>query len=144
MTAISVGTTATHRSRYIPLPRRLEEEPLDERVPLLLVGNRQPLLRVVLFDKIEKNSIRLPDDEVSVLMIDEGGDATVRVELGVFGGLVLVLAEVEVDRLIGEPEFLEYSHDLPAGGRGGMSKEVRVVRKTLLTSHLRPWHGCRR
>ena len=118
---MSVATTATDRNsnRYAPLPRRLEEEPLDERVPLPLVGDGQPLLRVVLVDEVEEDRAGLPDDEVAVLVVDEGGDAAVRVQLRVRGRRLLVLGKVEVDGLVGEPELVEQERDLPESRVGG-------------------------
>lgn len=46
-------------------------------------------------------------------MVHYSRDATVGVELGVVRSFMLALAEVKVDRLIGQTEFLEDDGDLP-------------------------------
>ena len=46
------------------------------------------------------HSGHLPNDEVVILVVDDGGDATVGVDLQVVWGLMLSLAEIEVHRLI--------------------------------------------
>lgn len=55
----------------------------------------------------------VPEHEIVVLVVDDRGNASVRVELGVLGTLVLGLAEVEVDGVVGQPELLEHGGDLP-------------------------------
>ena len=100
------------------MSRRLEEKPLDEGVSLLLVRDSEPLLGVVLVDEVKENGIGLPDDEVAVLVVDESGDAAVRVQLRVRGRRLLVLGKVEVDGLVGEPELVEQERGLPDGGVG--------------------------
>ena len=93
----------------------MEEEPLDERILILLVHNPHLPLGVVSVDDVQEDRTRLPDDEVAVLVVDEGGDAAVRVQLRVRGRRLLVLGEVEVDGLVGEPELVEQERDLPDG-----------------------------
>lgn len=56
----------------------------------------------------------VPEDEVAILVVDERGDASVRVVLRVLWGLVLALAKVEVNRVVGQAELLEHDGDLPA------------------------------
>ena len=63
------------------MSRGLEEQPLDERVLLLLIGDRKPPLGVVLVREVEKNGVGLPEDEVPVVVVNQGGDTTVRVDL---------------------------------------------------------------
>ena len=46
-------------------------------------------------------------------MVDERGNATVGVELGELGGLVLALVELQVDRLVGQAKLLKNEGDLP-------------------------------
>ena len=94
---------------------RLEEEPLDEVVALLLVRDRDALLGVVLVDEVEQDRAALPDHKVAVLVVDERGDASIRVELCVFGRFVLLLGEVEVDGLVGQSERFEHHRDFPRG-----------------------------
>ena len=55
----------------------------------------------------------LPDDEVVVMVVDDGGDATVGVDLQVIWGLLLALVEVEVDRFVCQPEFFEDNGNFP-------------------------------
>ena len=55
----------------------------------------------------------LPDDEVVVMVVNDGGDATVGVDLQVIWGLLLALVEVEVDRFVCQPEFFEDDGDFP-------------------------------
>ena len=42
----------------------------------------------------------LPNDKVVVMVVDDGGDATVGVDLQVIWSLMLALAEVEVDSFV--------------------------------------------
>jgi hypothetical protein len=67
----------------------------------------------------------LPNDDVVVMVVDDGGDATVGVDLQVIWSLVLGLAEVEVDRLVCQPEFFEDDGGFP---------ENRVSFQTAITS----------
>jgi len=60
----------------------------------------------------------LPNDGVVVMVVDDGGDATVGVDLQVIRSLVLTLGEVEVDRFVCQPEFFEDDGDFP-GHRAG-------------------------
>ena len=59
----------------------------------------------------------VPDNKVAGLVVDEGGDAAVRVQLRVLGRLLLALAEVEVDALVCEPELLKDERDFPVDSR---------------------------
>ena len=52
--------SARRKVRYAPLSRGLEEEPLKQRVPLLVARHGQPLLGVVLVDEIEKDGVGFP------------------------------------------------------------------------------------
>ena len=45
----------------------------------------------------KKDTQSVPQHEIVVLVVDDGGDASVGVVLGVLGGLVLILLEVEVN-----------------------------------------------
>ena len=66
----------------------------------------------------------LPDDGVIVMMVNDGGDATVGVDLQVIWSLMLALVEVEVDRFVCQPEFFEDDGDLP-GHRIGFRRSCR-------------------
>ena len=99
--------------RDAPLARRLEEEPLDEVVALLLVRDGDALLGVVLVDEVEDDRVRLPEREVAVVVVHERGDAPVRVEVRERRLLVLARGEVEVDGLVRQPELFEHEGDFP-------------------------------
>ena len=91
----------------------MEEEPLDQRVFLLVARHGQLLLGVVFVDEVEVDRVGLPDHEVAVVVVDERRDAPVGVVLGVLLILLLVLAEVEVDGAVVEAELLEDDDYLP-------------------------------
>ena len=55
-----------------------------------------------------------PNDEVTVRMIDQRRNASVRIVLGIFRALLLLLSKVEIPRLVLEPELREDVRDLPA------------------------------
>ncbi len=95
---------------------RLEEQPLDERVLVLPIRDREPLLLVVPVDEVQQDRARLPDHEVAVVVVDERRDASVRIVLGVLGCLVLALVEDEVDTFVGEAELFEDKCDFPVRG----------------------------
>ena len=96
-----------------PLSRSLEEEPLEKRRLVLLTGDGQPLFLVIALDKVEQNGVRLPNDEVAVSVIDNGGDASVGVVLRVLRCFVLVFVEVKEFALVSQPELLEDKSDFP-------------------------------
>ena len=58
-------------------------------------------------------STRLPNSEVVVVVVDDGGNATVRVYLHILRTLLFPLAEVEVHRLVRQPKFLKNNGDFP-------------------------------
>jgi len=59
------------------------------------------------------DSEHLPNDEVVVMMVDDGGDATIWVDLQELWSLLLLLAEVEVHGFIGQPKLFENDSDFP-------------------------------
>jgi hypothetical protein len=69
------------------------------------------------FDESSSNgdncSGSLPNDEIVVAVVDDGGDATVRVDLQVLWRLVLFFAEVEVHRFVRQPQFFKDDGDFP-------------------------------
>ena len=84
----------------------------------------------------------VPDDEVVVVMVDDGGDATVRIDLQVIWSLVFALAEVEVDRFIRQPEFFEDDGDFPEN-RVSFQTAVTFGRgESKCTSRWVHWRGC--
>ena len=56
----------------------------------------------------------VPEDEIVVLVVDDGRDTTVGVEFDVLGRLLFVLFEVKVYGVVGQAEFFENDGDLPA------------------------------
>ena len=83
----------------------------------------------------------LPNDEVVVMVVDDGGDAAVGIELQVIWSLLLTRLEVEVDRFICQPEFFENDGDFPEDRVGfqtaamfGMERtDVPAVGSTLVS-----------
>jgi len=85
----------------------------------------------------ERHGGDLPNDEVVVMVVDNGGDATVRVDLQVVWSLMFCLAKVEVDRFVRQPEFLEDDGGFPGSrvifqtaatfGEGGSKRTSRWV-----------------
>lgn len=72
----------------------------------------------------DRRSEDLPNDDVVIVVVNDGRDATVRVDLQVVWTLVLCLAEVEVDRFVRQPEFLKDDDSFP---------ESRVSSQTVVT-----------
>jgi len=116
------------------LARDLEGEPLELGV-LVQAGARQFVVRVVLVDQVlqDRESLpafrsamsarrvdkeHLPNGEVVVMVVDDGGDAAVGVNLQVFRSLLLFLAEIEVHGLIRQPEFFKNDGDFPVSRIG--------------------------
>lgn len=58
----------------------------------------------------------VPEDEIVVLVVDDGRNAAVGVELDVLGRLLLVLLEVKVYGAVGQAEFFENDGNLPEYG----------------------------
>ena len=88
------------------------------------------MVLVVVLDEIQDDRVRLPvqtkvrsmpndvrqcahvpKDEVTIVVIDQGGDTAVGVVLSVL--IALDVAELEVTRLVGKTELVEYEADLP-------------------------------
>ena len=55
----------------------------------------------------------LPNGEVPVVVIDDGGDTTVGVDLQEFWTLLLFLAEIEVHGLVRQPELFKNDGGFP-------------------------------
>lgn len=55
-------------------------------------------------DEVLEDGVGLPDDKVTVLVVNERGNTTVGVERDVSGGLLLLLVKLEVDGSVGESE----------------------------------------
>lgn len=65
------------------------------------------------------------------MVVDDGGDATVWIDLQIFRILLFFLAEIEVHRLIRQPEFFKDDGDFPKNqidfqdGREASEERVR-------------------
>ena len=70
-------------------------------------------------------STRLPNSEVVVVVVDDGGNATVRVYFHILRTLLFPLAEVEVHRLVRQPEFFKNNGNFPENQIG-----FQMVRKS--------------
>lgn len=57
----------------------------------------------------------VPKREITVVVVDDGWNATVRVVLRVLRRFLFAFLKVEVYGLVGEPKLLEYDCDLPRG-----------------------------
>ena len=68
---------------------------------------------------------RLPKDEVVVVLVNDGGNAAVRVYLQELRALLFFLAEVEVHRLVRQPEFFKNNGSFPESQIG-----FQIVRKS--------------
>jgi len=141
---------------HAPLTRDLEREPLQLDV-LVLTGARQLMVLVVLVDQIHQDrqslpGLRsaidrwdghredLPNDKVVVMMVDDGGDATVWVDLQVIWSLMLALAEVEVDSFVCQSQFLENDGGFP-GNR--IDFETAVILRGGENRRTSRWVHCR-
>lgn len=85
------------------------------------------MVLVVLADQVEQCRVGLPDGNILVLVVDQGGNATVWIVLGVFWLLVLTLVEVEVDGVVCETELLEDNGNFPAIWTTVVSIECEVL-----------------
>ena len=61
----------------------------------------------------EDYSQDLPNGKIVVVVVDDGGDAAVWIDLQVFRSLVFLLAVFEVHRFIRQPKFFKYYGDFP-------------------------------
>jgi len=104
------------------LARGLEEEPLELLVLVILRAGTEFALRIILVGEIGKDGVRLPEYEVVVGVVDDCRDTTVRVEVNMWGRLLLLLAKVQVDRFIRQAELGQEVRDLPPVGSALTSK----------------------
>ena len=87
---------------------------------------------------VDRHEEDLPNDEVVVMVVDDGGDAAVGVDLQVIWSLVFALAEIEVDRFVRQPELFENDGDFPENRIGFQTvvtfggANVPAVRSTLV------------
>lgn len=115
--------------RYAPLAGDLEGEPLELGI-LVQAGAGQLVFLVVLVDQVLQDRESLPtfplvvdarrvdsehqpNSEVVVMVVDDGGNATVGVDLQVFWTLLLFLTEIEIHRLVRQPELFKNDGDFP-------------------------------
>ena len=71
------------------------------------------------------HSRRLPNNEVVVVVVNDGGNAAVRVYLQELRALLFFLAEVEVHRLVRQPELFKNNGNFPENQIG-----FQIVRKS--------------
>ena len=77
------------------------------------------------------------------MVIDEGGDATVGVDLQEFWAFMFLLAEIKVHRLVLQPEFFENDSDFPKN-RIDFQVPTSFGRRDKLTSRWVHDGGCTR
>lgn len=107
------------------MSRRLEKEPLEEGVFIVPIRYTELVLLVVFLEEVEEDRVGLPNYEVIVLVVDEGRDTAIWVQLRVLGRFLLELGEVEVDALVRESELLEDERDLPVNSMEELSELER-------------------
>ena len=93
-----------------------KEDPLQRFAEVVRVSNSvesESILLVIMLLQVQQDSGSLEDDEVVTIVVYDHGDTTIRVVLGVLRSLLLVLAEVEVDRLVRQSKLFENVDDLP-------------------------------
>lgn len=61
----------------------------------------------------DNHSQILPNDEIIVVVVNDGGDPAIGVDLQVFRSLVLLLEEIKVHRLARQPKFFKNHDDFP-------------------------------
>jgi hypothetical protein len=102
-----------HRADAAHLPH----QPLGHAVALELVGRQQ---LAGLLGEVEQDRARLHQAEI-VVAIDDRRDAVVRADLEELGLELLVLADVDRMRLVGDADLLQHDGSLAAvGGRPGI------------------------
>ena len=142
------------------MTRGLEGEPLELGV-FVYAGAGQFVLLVVLVDQVlhdretlpvsqsamstrRADSEHLPNCEVAVMVVDDGGDATVGVDLQEFWALMFLLAEIEVHGLVLQPKFLENDGDFPKKRIGFQVPPSCWEIRERLTSRWVRFGGCTR
>ena len=128
MEVVEVERLAVERS----LIGYLEGHPLELQELVLFTGCGDPVFRVVLGDEVRQDGTRVPaqkyedcsstrascmsvpEGEVIVVVVNDGGDTAVGIDRRVAGALVLTRPEIEVLRLVCETELLEDYGDLPS------------------------------
>ena len=139
------------------MTRDLESEPLQLGV-FVHAGAGQLVILVVLVNQVLHDRESLPalrsatrtgradseyppNGEITVMVIDEGGDATVGVDLQVFWPFMFLLAEIKVHRLVLQPEFFENDSDFPKNWID-FQMPTSLGRREKLTSRWVPDGGC--
>lgn len=122
----------------------LEHEPLQRARAALRVGGQQaagPL------GEVDEDGAGFEHGEVPRVVIDDGGDAAVRVDAEVVRRFLLAFAEIQGADVVGEAELFEGDGGLPAVGRGGGVEcdhgrpprcHARALGRTLTRSY-QPW-----
>lgn len=122
------------RLQSLPLARSLEEQPLELNKFVRGISYRDLVLGVVFLHEIKDNSVRLPgsspsvkskvitdsglgqdspDSEITRFVVNQGRNTTVRVVFNVVGSLLLALAEVEINALVGQAQFVQNKSNSP-------------------------------
>lgn len=78
----------------------------------------------------ERKGFLGPENEVIVLVVNQGRNTTVRVIFSELWLLLITGLEIEVDRLVREAEFLEYKGNLPARVVSYLRHERKACDKT--------------
>src|SRR5690606_23704827 len=96
-------------THHRPDPAHLEHEPLDDQRASLRIARHQlpGLLR-----EIDQDRARFEDDETVLVVVDDGRDAAVRIELAIPRLLLLLLVEGDRPYLVVAPELLEGDRNL--------------------------------
>ena len=74
---------------------------------------------VVLFGEVEQDGAGLEDGEVVAVVVDDGGDAAIRIDFEERFRLLFVFGEVNGGRGVGDAEFFEEDANFLTVGRGG-------------------------
>ena len=83
----------------------------------------------------------LPNDKVIVMVVNDGRDAAVGVNLQIFWSFLFLLAEVKIDGFVRQVEFFKNEGNFPESqvGREMHSKSAIIGE---LTSRSARWRGC--
>jgi hypothetical protein len=86
----------------------------------------------------------VPNNEVVVVVVDNGGDAAIGVEFHEIRTLLLALFEVEIDGFIRQPKFFENDGDFPEKRIGCQTMLMFGEEGNKRTSHWDRSGGCTR
>ena len=69
----------------------------------------------------------VPDNKVTVFVVDEGGDTAIRVEIRVLLSFLFTFVEVEVDKGVIKTKFLKNENDLPTAPVSNAEKWMKIT-----------------